>query len=419
MPGGADSLLATPPKSTKVSQNKAAIFRHAIEWQQHIQRKKKPARERIQTTPPLAYNYELRVGAQNVQGMADTLKLKNLVLMMAEHSLDILILSETKSTAYYSYTSEQHLVIQSGNHKDKYAGVGAIIHPKIRPCIADIVQVSNRLLRITLNKKGGRVHVLGVYAPHSGLDHDSVREPFWDSLQDYVDKIPQPEPVYITGDFNLRFQAQQPNDSGVTGPFTYGKGRRHIDHTASSNRSLSVKTMTLLDMVEAASCKTPNPTHQITYEDKTAPPTDWGQFLLDPLILQQVYTKIHKDSTTDEQALGVSSHIRSFLDLPEPLPSSKNTPHPEPTRYQRLDHMFARRQWLPSINSCRSKLYTGFPSDHYLLVTEIQIKLAQRKQSPKYVPKLDFAKVDQALRDKFNRTTQGRQQPQAEASVDC
>ena len=128
VPGGADSLLATPPTSTKVSQNKAAKFKHAIDWQQHLQRKKKPTRDRIQTTPPLAYNYKLRVGAQNVQGLAGTLKLKNLILMMSEHNLDILILSETKSTFYYSYTSEQHLVIQSGNHKDRYAGVGRSHH---------------------------------------------------------------------------------------------------------------------------------------------------------------------------------------------------------------------------------------------------------------------------------------------------
>ena len=116
---------------------------------------------------------------------------------MSEHNLDVIILTETKSTAYYSYTSEQHLVIQSGNHKDKYAGIGAIIHSKIRPYLADVIQVSNRLIHLTFNKKGGRIHLLGAYAPHSGLDHDSVREPFWDSLQEYVDKIPQPEPIYI------------------------------------------------------------------------------------------------------------------------------------------------------------------------------------------------------------------------------
>ena len=399
---GEDSLLATPPKSTKVSLKRSAIFRNTIEWQEHIERKQKPTRERLQTTPPLAYNYKLRLGAQNVQGMADTLKLKNLILMMSEHRLGILILSETKATSYYSYTSEQHLVILSGNNKDKYAGVGAVIHPTLRPFLADVVQVSNRIIHLTLNKKGGRVHVIGVYAPHSKHDHDAVRQPFWDSLEEYVNKIPQPEPVYITGDFNVRFQAQHGNDHGVTGPFVYGKGKRYIDHSATSNRSLCVRSMNLLGMLEVASYKTPNPVHQITFRDKAAPPTDWSQFILDPLIMQQFYEVMTQ--RFEECALDVSSNIRAFLDLPNPLPPERKDPHPDPTRFQRLDHCFTRTQWLSSVNSCRSKLHTGYPSDHYLLVTEIQIKLAQRCNRPKYTPKIDFSKVDQTLRDSFNRS---------------
>ena len=93
--------------------------------------------------------------------------------------------------------------------------------------------------------------------------------------------------------------------------------------------------------------------------------------------------------------------------MPEPLPPSKSTPHPNPIRYQRLDHTFTRKQWLSSVNSCRSKLFAGFPSDHYLLVTEIQVKLAQRKQKFSYTPQIDFAKVDQTLRAKYNRAIQG------------
>ena len=134
---------------------------------------------------------------------------------------------------------------------------------------------------------------------------------------------------------------------------------------------------------------------------KQPPPTDWSQFLLDPLILQQFYAQVFQRDSV--QSLEVCTYIRSFLDLPQPLPPFQNTPHRDPTRLQRLDHMFTRAQRLSSINSCRSKLHTGFPSDHYLLVTEIQVKLAQRKVKPSYSPKLDFSKVDQTLRDEFNR----------------
>ena len=135
--------------------------------------------------------------------MADTLKLKNLLLMMKEHNLDIMFLSETKSTSYYSYLSEQHLVVVSGHNKEKHAGVGVIVHPRIRPHLADVIQVNNRIIHLVFNKKGGRTHFFGVYAPHSGLDYEQSRQPFWNKLEEYISKLSQPAPVHITVDCNV------------------------------------------------------------------------------------------------------------------------------------------------------------------------------------------------------------------------
>ena len=173
-----------------------------------------------------------------------------------------------------------------------------------------------------------------------------------------MDKLPQPEPIYLTGDWNVRFQAHK-NDQGVTGPYVYGKGKQFIDHTASSNRTLCVKAMQRLGCSEVASYRTPNKVHHI---------------------------------------------IRAFLPLPQPLPPRLEDPHPDPTRFQRLDHTFTRNQWMNSINSCRSKLRTGFPSDHYLLVTEVQVKLASNPTRKPRTPKLDFSKATPELKRDFNRT---------------
>jgi hypothetical protein len=157
---------------------------------------------------------------------------------MKESKLAVLFLSETRSKSYYSYSSEGHLVILSGSQQDPHAGVGAIISPSYRKHLLDVVQPNPRLLHLTFKKKGGNFHLLGAYAPHSGLDYETIRSPFWDTMESYIDKIPQPEPLFLTGDFNVRFQAQHKNDNGVTGPFTYGKGRRYIDQSPYSNRSL-------------------------------------------------------------------------------------------------------------------------------------------------------------------------------------
>ena len=229
-------------------------------------------------------------------------------------------------------------------------------------------------------------------------------------MEEYISKLPQPEPIYITGDFNVRFQAQHPNDQGVTGPFTYGKGAKSIDHSATSNRSLCIRAMNLLGMLEVGSQP---PNHN---RDKTAPPTDWSQFSLDPLVLQQFYEKSFH--TFGEGALTISSHVRAFLDLPQPLPPTKQHPHADPARFQRLDHCFTRTQWLSSVGSCRSKLHAGFPSDHYLLVAEIQIRLAQRLQTPKYRPKINFSKVTHAFRTQFNDCLKTQTVPQPLETMD-
>ena len=397
---GADSPASHRTLSTKATQTRAKWFRQCLHWQATITRKKKPQVTEPKTTPPLTYNAKLRIGALNVQGMADTLKLKSIIQLMEQHKLGVVTLSETRSTSYYSYLSEQHLVILSGNTKDKYAGIGAVVHPLLRPHLVDVVQVNSRIIHLIFNKKGGKIHVIGCYAPHSGHDLDTVRQPFWDALEEYTSKIPQPEPIYMTGDFNVRFQAQHKNDKGVTGPYVYGKGAKHIDHTASSNRSLCVRSMLLQGMVEVASYKTPNPVHQITYRDKAAPPNDWSQFILDPLIMQQLYHSIQQRDA--EQALEVAARIRSYLPLDAPLPPPQKQPHPDPTRFQCLDHTFTRKQWLSSVNSCRSKLHTGFPSDHYLLVTEVQVKLAQRCQYSAPRPKLDLTQPSDAQKHEFN-----------------
>ena len=395
---GPPSSASSQPK--QASQSRASWFRHSLYWQEHHKRRKKGRPPNLPTTTPLKYGYKFRFGSLNVQGFSDTLKLKNCLQLMKEHKLDVLFLTETKSVSYYSYLSEQHMVILSGNHYDKNAGVGVIISPHIRPHLLDVLQVSPRLLQVTFKKKGGNIHLVGAYAPHSGLDFDSIREPSWDQLEAQLCKIPQPEPVYVTGDFNVRFQAQHRNDEGVTGPFTFGKGTKYIDHNATSNRSLCVKAMKLQGMVEVASYKTPNPTQHITYRDKAAPPKDWEQFLLDPLPLQQVYDKLH--FTMQEHSVEVAANIRSFLDLPDLLPAPKIAPQIDPVRFQRLDHTFTRKQWLNSICSCQSKLHTGFPSDHYLLVTDFRVRLEARRPKPPKPPFLAYNKLTEHGKKQFN-----------------
>ena len=57
-----------------------------------MRRKKAKKIKNLPTTTPLDYGSSLRFGSLNVQGFADTLKLKNAIQLMEEHRLDVLFL---------------------------------------------------------------------------------------------------------------------------------------------------------------------------------------------------------------------------------------------------------------------------------------------------------------------------------------
>ena len=168
-------------------------------WQEKYARQKKPKPAILQTTPPLEYGERLRVAALNVQGFNETPKLQSCLIFMQEYHVDVMLLSETKSGQYYSYQSKQHLVILSGNNKDPNAGVGPIIAPHLRPHLADVIRVNPRISHLVFKKKGGNMHFIGVYGPHSGLNLEEFREPFWEQPNEHVSRVLQPELVFITG----------------------------------------------------------------------------------------------------------------------------------------------------------------------------------------------------------------------------
>ena len=81
--------------------------------------------------------------------------------------------------------------------------------------------------------------------------------------------------------------------------------------------------MSRCNMVEAASYKSPNMMHHITYRDKAAPSSDWSQFVLDPLLMQQFYAKLGEKLNNP---VDVAFIIRSFLDLPSLLAAQASSP---------------------------------------------------------------------------------------------
>ena len=135
----------------------AKAFKHLIlRYQQKEGKQMK--QQTLLTTPPLPYGTPLRIATQNVQSMAELFKHQSVLDMICSRSIDVLFLTETHATKYHQFKSQQHLFVVNGNNRDKYAGVTAVLHPRILPFLKEINQHSTRILQITLSVSSGDIH---------------------------------------------------------------------------------------------------------------------------------------------------------------------------------------------------------------------------------------------------------------------
>ena len=121
----------------------ARAFKHLV-----LRYKQKEGKQMQQqpllTTPPLPYGTPLRIATQNVQSMAELLKHQSVLDLIQARASDVLFLTETHATKYHQFRSQHHLFVVNGNHRDKYAGVTAVLHPRILPFLKEI----KRMMRL-------------------------------------------------------------------------------------------------------------------------------------------------------------------------------------------------------------------------------------------------------------------------------
>ena len=332
--------------------------------------------------PPekLPYASSLKLGSLNVQGPANQLKHQLVLQYMSNRNLDILILTETRAKLYHSFSSQSYKFVVNGSPDDPYAGISAIISPLMLPFIKDIVQLTPRILQISLYSHSGTIHLIGIYAPHAGLSYDFVRAPFWDKLHDLIAAIPQPEPWYVIGDFNVRLQGRLSTEFNWLGPHIFGKGPLKADTSPFSNRTLYLHTLQLLQGKDVMSFKTPRLLRQITYQEKTPVALSWAQFAGDPLIIQQFFG--HVFFPLGEDGIDFASHVRSFLFATPLPPASASRPILDPKLFHSLDKCFTVSKWLLTVLNMQAYHDFGFPSDHFPTELTFRVKLRQPSSNP-------------------------------------
>ena len=404
------SSKGTPQRAAKqmaAGNTNAKLFRHLVLEHSTHKGPQRGKQRKPMTTPQVSYGAKIKLGTQNVQGIAELLKHQQCLDVMSSETLDIVFLTETKTTSYYTYNSQGHLFIINGSTSDKYGGISAIISPTLRPFIKDIFQHSTRILQVVISCHSGDSHYIGVYAPHDKLDYETVKLPFWQQLQSIVDSIPQPEPVFIIGDWNVRLQGRKPDEHHCLGPFVYGKGPNFAKTGEERNRNQFLNFLNSTDTCDAITYKTPDLLQHVTYRDESPPPADWGLFALDSIRVLQFWDKIAGLPIREEDTLLIGQSIRSFLTEEPLMQTTPLRPRVDPYRFQSLDKLVVRRKWLPTVHQCRSHHNTGFPSDHYLLAASLQVKLGARPPAAPRPPKLEY-QVDANTRQQFCQTFRSR-----------
>ena len=106
----------------------------------------------------------------------------------------------------------------------------------------------------------------------------------------------------------------------------------------------------------------------------------------------QTYDLIQHASQSDSRATQIAHNVRQFLTATPIQQPPLAPPSADPIRFQNLDKCVTRRKWLPTVHSVKAVHSTGFPSDHYLLKVEIQVKLGSKIPTPIKPPHRTYTK---------------------------
>ena len=176
---------------------------------------KKEASARIskpdKTHKSKGHRLPLKVGTLNVRGLNGEngiTKRQHLTKVMQDERLDILLLTETQGNtscieSHNDFTFFFSSDIQPGRSDREHAGVGIVIHRRMKPFLYEVKQISGRIMAIRLRSFGTNITFICGYAPHSGHT-TAVKEDFYDRLHLICNEIT--EHVFIGGDFSARLQ---------------------------------------------------------------------------------------------------------------------------------------------------------------------------------------------------------------------
>ena len=189
----------------------------------------------------LPYGVPLKVATLNIRGLNGEngiTKRQHIGKIMRSEGLDILLLTETQVNTssieiHNEFTFFFSSDVQPGKSEREHAGVGIVMHRKLKPFVYEIKQTNGRLMAMKLRAKGMNIAFVCCYAPHSG-HLTETKESFYDSLQNLINELK--DVVHIGGDFNARLQHRYNNETNILGPHIFGRGRAYLEGVSTGTR---------------------------------------------------------------------------------------------------------------------------------------------------------------------------------------
>ncbi|KAL6537654.1 hypothetical protein OROHE_012281 [Orobanche hederae] len=122
--------------------------------------------------------------------------------VMKRRRIHIMCLQETK------WVGEKARVLAPWGYKLWYSGkdrsrngVGIVIDKEMIDDVVEVSRKSDRIMSIKLVIGDEFLTIISAYAPQVGLDA-SIKQEFWEDLEEVVERIPMGEKLIIGGDLN-------------------------------------------------------------------------------------------------------------------------------------------------------------------------------------------------------------------------
>ena len=127
---------------------------------------------------------------------------------MARVNIDILGISELKSTGMGEFNSDDHYIYYHGQKSLGRNGVAIMVNKRVRNAILGCNLKNDRMISVHLQGKPCNITVIQVYAPTSNTEETEV-EWFYEDLQDLLELTPKKDILFIIGDWNAKVGSQE------------------------------------------------------------------------------------------------------------------------------------------------------------------------------------------------------------------